>query len=251
MRELRLYRVAAITLRHHNFAETDRLVTLFSRERGKVRGIAKGVRRPKSRLAAGLQPFTYARLQLAVGSNLDVITQCEVVEPFAALREDLARMAWGSYLMELLDSAVPEHEASPRIFNLTLHTLRALRESPPLTVVNAFQVRLSHLLGYGPLWEACANCGGALAADGHSFSASSGGMLCRRCRGVDDAMRLTGAAITASRALLSDPQQMALNGLSTAAATQLFEALRAHLEARLDRRFRSPRIARLLAAVAA
>ena len=93
MREIRLYRASALVLRQRNLAEADRIVTLFTRERGKLSAVVKGVKRPKSKLAAGTQLFTHSRFQLAMGRNLDVITQCEVVHPFHALHRDLTRLA--------------------------------------------------------------------------------------------------------------------------------------------------------------
>src|SRR5437588_6301396 len=97
----RVYQAEVVVLRRTSFGETDRILVLFSREKGKLSAIAKGARRSLSRLGGGTEPFTQSSVQLAVGQNLDVLTQCRVERSFPALRRDLEKMGYASYLIEM------------------------------------------------------------------------------------------------------------------------------------------------------
>jgi DNA repair protein RecO (recombination protein O) len=249
VREIRLYRVSALVLRQCNLAEADRIVTLFTRERGKLSAIAKGSKRPKSKLAAGTQLFTHSRLQLAVGRNLDVVTQCEVVHPFDALHRDLTRLAYASYLCELVDCALEEQGRSERVFNLMLGTLQALEttEDPEL-LVRAFELRLCDLLGYRPQLDHCVSCGKPAEDGALGFSPGTGGVLCEHCAETDaGALALSPPALRLCRHLLQPGAELpARERVSGRLRGQLEVALRAYLEVRLERRLRSVRLLREL-----
>src|SRR5215468_7426623 len=109
----RTYRTEAIVLRRKDIGEADRILTLFTPQLGKVRAVAKGIRKPRSRKAGHLELFTCTRLLLAVGRDLDIITQAEGIEPYRPLRDDLLRSAYGAYMVELLDRFTPEAEENP------------------------------------------------------------------------------------------------------------------------------------------
>src|SRR6185312_9404470 len=100
----RVYSVQAVVLRRRNLAETDKIVTLFTRERGKLSAVAKGARRPQSRIAGATEPPTFVRAFMAVGQNLDLVTQCEVKEAFPQLRSDLSKLTYCGYLLELTET---------------------------------------------------------------------------------------------------------------------------------------------------
>ncbi|MGD8605174.1 MAG: DNA repair protein RecO, partial [Anaerolineales bacterium] len=106
----RVYRTEAVVLRRFNLGEADRLLTLYTLRYGKVKAIAKGVRRPKSRKAGHLEPFTHVQLMLARGRELDIITQAEAMDSYPQLREDLVRIGQASYVIELADAFTVERD---------------------------------------------------------------------------------------------------------------------------------------------
>jgi DNA repair protein RecO (recombination protein O) len=175
----RTYTVTAFVLRSRPFGEKDRIVVLFSREAGKLDAVAKGARQPRSKLAAGTQPFTLARFGLARGRTLEVVTQCVIEESFYALHEDLRKMAWGAYMLELMDAATPPHQQEEELFDLLLFTLRWLTAADdPELVTRAFELRLLNALGYAPALTECAVCGRPVSESLVAFSARGGGVLC-------------------------------------------------------------------------
>lgn len=182
MTRTRLYQASAMVIRQRNLGEADRILTLYSREHGKLAAVAKGVRRPRSKLAGSLQLFTYADVQLAAGRTLDIVTQAHARESFYHLRQDMARYTHASYLAELLDVLTEEGLADPEVFDLLLHALTALNEdADPPTVAHAFELRLLARLGYGPELDTCTICGAAVGEVAGGFSTSQGGVLCHRC----------------------------------------------------------------------
>lgn len=182
----RTYTVTAVVLRSRPLGEKDRIVVLFSKEAGKLDAVAKGARQPKSKLAAVTQPFTLARFGLARGRTLGVVTQCVIEESFYALHEDLRKMAWGAYVLELLDAATPPHQVEEELFDLLLFTLRWLvTADDPELVTRAFELRLLRAMGYAPALTGCAVCGRTVSEPQVAFSARMGGALC----GADAAHR--------------------------------------------------------------
>jgi DNA repair protein RecO (recombination protein O) len=176
-----LYREQGIVLRTYKLGETDRIVHLLTQGRGKVRAVAKGVRRPGSRIGGRLEPFSHVDLQLYEGRNLDVVSQVELITPFDAVRADFALSACGSTMVEGADRVAQEDERSTRLFLLLLDGLRVLAAGPasPGLVLDAYLLRLASVAGYHPYLDACAGCGapGAHAA----FSLAAGGLLCPGC----------------------------------------------------------------------
>lgn len=177
-----LYKDEAVVLRTMRLGETDRIVTMLGRAHGKIRGVAKGVRKTKSRFGGRLEPFTYVSLVVWRGkSGLDTITQTEVIEPFRAIREDLDRFALGEVMLEAVDRLVEDRQASPRTFRLLLDFLQALsRDASPL-VLAGFLLRLSSIAGFAPSLDVCAECGAPAAW----FSPGQGGAVCALCKAPD------------------------------------------------------------------
>ena len=179
----RSFRVEAVVLRHADYGEADRLLVLFTREHGKLRALAKGVRKLTSRKAGHLEPFTRVRLQLARGRDLLLVTQADTVEAYQPLREDLVRTGYAAYVIELLDRFVYEEEgADPQLFRLLTDTLERLCDpADPRLAVRYYEVRLLDRLGFRPHLFECANCSAAIEPVDQYFSAEAGGVLCPRC----------------------------------------------------------------------
>jgi DNA repair protein RecO (recombination protein O) len=186
----RTLRVEAIVLRHSDWGEADRLLSLFTREEGKLRAIAKGVRRLRSRKAGHLEPFTRVKLMLAHGRDLWIVTQAETVAAYLALREDLERIAHASYAVELLDRFTYEEGANRPLFDLLAITLQRLNEGqPPFTLLRYYELRLLDLLGFRPELFRCVGCGDEIQPQDQFFSPLLGGVLCPRCGSQDASAR--------------------------------------------------------------
>jgi DNA repair protein RecO (recombination protein O) len=126
MREPHSYSTQAVILKHADFAETDRIITLLTPYKGKLQTVAKGVRRPISKKSGHLDLLCHSQLQLAVGRNLDIITQAEMIEPFLHLRNELWHMTCGFYVGELVDRFLEDRTPHPDVYQLLVQTLRAL-----------------------------------------------------------------------------------------------------------------------------
>jgi len=185
MTEFRSIRVHAIVLRHADWGEADRLVTLYTREQGKLRAIAKGARKVTSRKAGHLEPFTQVKLQLSRGRDLFIVTQADTVDAYLPLRESLVLTGTASYVVELLDRFVYEEEGlNPTLFRLLADTLQRLASGEePWLAVRYYEMRLLDFLGFRPQLFECANCGREIKAEDQFFSFLAGGVICRRCGG--------------------------------------------------------------------
>jgi DNA repair protein RecO (recombination protein O) len=179
----RVYRTEAVILRHSDLGEADRLLTAYSAEHGKLRLIAKGVRRPNSRKAGHVEPLTRSRLLVARGRELDVITQAEAIELYPSLREDLLRLGHAVYVAELMDRfSMDEGEGHRSLFRLLTNTLERLAEgADPATTVRFFELRLVDELGFRPELFRCVTCRSDIQPEDQFFSSRDGGAVCPRC----------------------------------------------------------------------
>ncbi len=203
----RVYRADAVVLRRVSTGETDRVLTLFTRERGKLGAIAKGARGPRSRLAGATEPFTHLRGLLAIGQNLDVLTQAEVQDAFSDIRKDLERVGYASYFVEVVDSGLEERQPAPELWDLLVAALTTLAASrTPDVLARVFEVHALAAMGYEPrIWE-CVSDGEPVDAPGAAFHPLRGGMLCPRCaRGVAGTVALSPETLPALRELTQAP----------------------------------------------
>jgi DNA repair protein RecO (recombination protein O) len=183
MREAHSFRVEAVVLRHADWGEADRLLTLYTRERGKVRVLAKGARKIRSRKAGHLEPFTRVTLQLAKGHDLPIVTQADSLDAYLPLGENLIKTGYASYAVELLDRFTYEDESENyAIYRLLTEILtRIASEADPWLAMRYYEVRLLDLLGFRPHLFECANCGEEIRAVDQFFSPAAGGVLCPKC----------------------------------------------------------------------
>jgi DNA repair protein RecO (recombination protein O) len=182
----RLYRTDGIVIRRSDIGEADRILTLYTPARGKLRVVIKGVRRPGSRMAGHVELLNHCSFVLARGRNLDIVTQAQSLATFTTLRQDLERIGWGCYVAELLGQMAPEQADNYPAFQLLLETLERLDQGQNAEmVVRAYELHLLNDMGYRPqLWH-CASCNAELEVRPHVFSSTSGGLLCPRCQGGD------------------------------------------------------------------
>lgn len=174
------YKTEAILLAVREYDDASRMVTLFSREHGKLSAVAYGARRPRSAMAGCIQAFTHADLALTSGRSIDSIKQCEIIRSFRELREDLASMAYASLLAELTAELWPEREADPLVFDLLLAAFDMLGKRNPRITALAGAVQLLALAGFRPELDNCVSCGRPLALPA-LFDAASGGGVCTAC----------------------------------------------------------------------
>jgi DNA repair protein RecO (recombination protein O) len=180
----RIYRTEGVVLRRQDLGEADRLTTIYSRDYGKLRLVAKGVRKPRSRKAGHLEPFTRVSLLIARGRELDIITQVETIDDFSGFRYDLDQLGRASYIVELLDRfSVEEGEGNHTQYQLVLNSFDRLAqvELNPRSVILYFELRLLDLVGFRPELFSCVSCGSEIRPEDQFFSNHLGGILCPKC----------------------------------------------------------------------
>ena len=229
-----LYRDQGVVLRTTRLGEADKIVTLVTRGHGKVRAVAKGVRKTKSRFGARLEPLTHVSLLLYEGRELDVVNQAETLDHFRAIRDDLDRVGRASSMLEAVDQVAQEREPSPRLYQLLVGGLRALAANDTPLVLAAFFWKLLSLEGAHPLLDQCATCGATDRLE--AFDIGEGGVLCRGCRrGVP----LSADALDLLRLILGGQLADALNRPPSAASVELEHLANRSVEYHLERRLRS------------
>lgn len=179
-----LYRDEGVVLRAQKLGEADRIITLLTRENGKVRAVGKGVRRTSSRFGARLEPFMYVDLQLHEGRSLDVVTQAETIGAFARpISDDYGLYTAGAVMLETAERIVAhEREPSVQQFWLLVGALRALseRRQEPGLVLDSYLVRALAVAGWAPSFTRCGRCGEP--GPHRAFSVAHGGAVCPACR---------------------------------------------------------------------
>lgn len=229
-----VYRESGVVLRTTRLGEADNIVTIVTDGRGKVRAVAKGVRKTKSRFGGRLEPLSHVALQLYEGRSLDTITQVETVEQFRAIREDLDRLGKATTMLEAVDALVQEGHEDRRLYQMLLGALRTLEATPSPLIVPAFFWKLLAHVGFRPLLDQCATCGAT--DDLVAFDLDEGGVLCRSCaRGT----RLTPDALALLRRVLGGDLVAVLNERMTPAGHEVEHLATRALEHHVERRMRS------------
>lgn len=182
----RQFHAQGVVLRHSEYGEADRILTLYTLEQGKIQAAAKGIRKIKSRKAGHLEPFTQVALYLAKGSGLPVITQAEAIRSFDALRADLLKTAYAAYVVELVDRFSYAEAENPLLYKLLVDTLIRLEgTAESAVVIHYYEMHLLDLLGFRPELQTCVSCGEAISPQEQFISPLLGGALCPRCRQAD------------------------------------------------------------------
>lgn len=242
------YKAKAIVLNTFKLGEADKIVILFSGSRGKIRAVAKGARKTKSKFGGTLEPFTVAELLLYEGKSLDVVQQTDIIMSFKEIRADLEKLKYGSVMLELIDKVAQEGEESHDAFSLLLAALQCLKDTDGdyQTLLTIFQLKMMTVLGYKPHLARCPACSGPLPEKEkqYVFSLKYGGMLCDGCRGKDpDAVTVSAPTRAHIEKALDTPLARwreldfsAENVKGIARLTELFVAYH------LDRQLKSPRL---------
>jgi DNA repair protein RecO (recombination protein O) len=236
------YRTEAIVLRHSDFGEADRLLTVVTPYLGKLRLLAKGIRKPSSRKAGHLDLFTRTELMVARGRNLDIITQAQMIEPYLALRRDLWRMSHAYYVAELLDVFSEEQAENEALYRLFSHALGWICQSNDLQLsMRFFELRVLDLAGYRPQLFNCLRCNAPLEPVINYFSPEEGGALCPRCgEGWRGARPIPLSALKVLRYMQThEYAQCAALQLQLSTAEEIERALQDYLTYTLERRLKS------------
>ena len=225
-----------IVLRSYPFGEADRVVVLLSPNHGKLRAVAKGVRKTTSRFGGRLEPFTHVDLILYEGRSLDTITQVSVIDAFPHLRNDLDRVLAAGTMVEVVDAVSEEGEGAVRAFLLLQRGLRALEAGPRHPdLVAAFLLKVADVVGVAPALDECAGCGAHEGVTRFSFAA--GGALCERCRTPAAVVLRDG--LTAYLATLAAADLADLPAADLSLSGEAMGVTRRFLEYHLDRRLES------------
>lgn len=195
------YKTDAIVLYSRRYGETDSIITLLSPSEGKIQAIAKGARKTKSRMRGPTQPLVYGTFMLHRGKSLHTVTQCDYIESFKSLREDLNKFAMASYIAELTEAFLLEGEVYREVSMHLLKALHALSADANLIFVRHFELQLLSQLGYMPELDCCVSCGKIIKQKAIGFAIKAGGVTCFNCNMEgDDA--ISPAAIAVMRQLL-------------------------------------------------
>ena len=230
-----LYRDQGVVLRTIKLGEADRIISFMTQGNGKVRAVAKGIRKSGSRFGARLEPASHVMLQCYRGRELDVVTQVETIDAYRAMRENYAALTHAVSMLEAVDQVAQEREPAPALYRMLVGALRTMSESPSPVVTPGFFWKLLSLEGFRPLLDACARCGDD---DGPftSFDLEEGGVLCAAC-GRFSGRRIDADTLRMVRCILGGELRVALAeppGPTTVATERLaLTSLEHHLERRL------------------
>ncbi len=173
-----------IVIRTTDYGENNKIVTLYTREWGKVGVMARGAKKPSSRLASITQPFTYGYYLVQRSNGLGGLQQGEIIKTMRGIREDIFLTAHASYIVELTDKATEDKKPNPYLFELLYQTLHFMNEGLDLDILTfIYEMKMLQVLGLHPVLDRCSACG---STDGQfSFSIREGGFLCHRCLPID------------------------------------------------------------------
>lgn len=231
----RLYRDEGVVLRTYKLGEADRIVVLATQQHGKVRAVAKGVRKTRSKFGARLEPLSHVALQLYEGRNLDTITQVEGIDAFRPIRDDLDRYASAMTVLEVVDQLSMEGEADPRRFAMLVGVLRTLADNDNPLVVPAFELKVLAHEGLGLEVDQCVACGAGdpLVA----IDLLGGGMRCAGCR---QGRAVSPEALRLLRAVLGGRLAAVLAEEPSPAAAEVAAIATEAVEQLIERRLRTP-----------
>lgn len=229
-----------VILKEINVGEADKIVTIFSKNKGKITGSAKGARRPKSRFVAGSQLFCYSEFVLFKGKDMYSINSCDVIEPFYEIRNDLVKLTYAAHINEIVVDNVQEEQPSSKVLQLFLNSLYMLAktEKAPEQIARVFEIRLMAILGYAPSVIGCIKCGKEDFTD-FSFSFINCGFLCKGCIADDKyALNLSeGAARAINYIVYSNIKNVFNFEVSKKILGELERVSKRYLKDRLDREY--------------
>jgi len=242
------YMVDAFILKSIKTMEADRVITLYTRQMGKVRVMAHGVEKPTSRKRGAVQPFSFSRLLLRRGRDLDSVAQGEGMELFPILRQSLGGLAKASYLTELVDALTPDEDPNSGVFQLLLDTFRLLGSGFDSVAVRAFEIKMVSLLGYRPCLDSCVACGTPEIMERVYFVPAQGGIVCAGCRlGLGQAVEISRGALENLKTLMRwETGRIHQLKITPPAGSEMKKVMRKFIEYHLERGMKSLKFEDLL-----
>lgn len=240
-----LQKTEVIVLRSTPLGDADKIVTFYSPELGKLRGVAKGARRTKSPFGSSLEVLTHLQLLFfQSNSGLHRVSQTNLLDYFSALRQDLSQLTSTLYLVDLVYCLTPAEDANPALFELLLHTLKLLETGKtPFTLLRIFEIRLFALLGYAPQLECCVRCQKALdLKQKNLYNIIQGGLLCPDCGKGKSGLSLSIGSINfLKQAAKVDLTKISRLNLSAFQGQELEKMLQQHLRCHFQKEIKSYR----------
>ncbi len=249
MPRVRPIRTEAIVLRQRPLGDADRICVLFSPTRGRIEAVAKGVRKPLSKMSGHVEPLSRGQFGLAQGRTLFVITEAQTLDSWPSLHDDVERMSEALAMAELVDRSTDVDVAAGPLYQLLRHALDELAEQPfPASTRWWFTLRFFDQQGYRPELDSCVRCRSEVGPEGNGFSAVDGGVVCPNCHGAGHGQRLSSPVFRLLRYMRrSSAEATAQVRVDAEASAELERHLRLSLEQALDGRLRSRSFAEDLA----
>jgi DNA repair protein RecO (recombination protein O) len=240
MSKPRTYQTEAIIIKKIKLGEADRILTLYTPHLGKIRAVAKGVRRPRSKMAGHLELLTHSLVSLARGRNLDTITGSQTINSFLPLKSDLQLASYALYATELVDQFTADNVENYPLFQLLLETMEHLcQDNDKELALRYFELHLLNLVGYRPQLQQCVSCQ-ALLETNSSFCPSMGGMLCPNCRHSQLAYPISINGLKTLQLLQSNDRETTRQlKINPGVAEELEAVMRNYLKYLLERDIRS------------
>ncbi len=231
-----------IVIREVNTGESDKIITIFTKSSGKVSAFAKSARRPRSKLVAGTQLLCYGSFVLFKGRDLYSINSCDVIEPFYEMRNDIVRLTYSAYIVEIINDIIQEEQPASKSLQLLLNTLYMLAKTgkSPELITRIFEMRFLSIMGYAPGVRGCISCGRE-EFNGAYFSFKECGLLCGECVTADDpcAERISPGTVRALRHIVCSGIKELFNfELSQSVLGELGRISRRYLKDRLDKDYK-------------
>ncbi len=241
MSKPRTYQTEAIIIKKFKLGEADRILTLYTPSLGKIRAVAKGVRRPRSKMAGHLELLTHSQVSLARGRNLDTIIGSQTIDSFLTLKSDLWLTSCALYAAELVDQFTADDEENYPLFRLLLETMEHLSQGGDNEIkLRYFELHLLNEVGYRPRLERCASCQSKHETDLNAFSPRAGGVLCSRCRQSQPAYPISAEGLNSLRLLQDSDYDTALKLKMTGQLSDELERVnRNYLKYLLEREVKS------------
>ena len=231
-----------IVLKYTNLGEADKILTILTRNKGKIKAVAKGCRKPKSSLLASSELFAFSEFVLYKGANLYQISQADTRETFYNLRNDLLKLSYAVFFVEMADAVSEEELSSERLFLLLAKTLYYLAEGEiPIGIINeAYQLKLMDISGYRPSLQRCVHCGKNEVKE-YKFDIETGGVICSECEKFGkNVIRISPGTLETIRILLNtEISRLNTLKIDNTIFNEIDKLVKRFVEAHLDKRFKS------------
>ena len=249
-----IHKTDAIVLNKRDFRETSLIVDLFSRDFGRLCGLLKGIRTEPEKFASNLEPFSLNEIIFYSGrsSTLHLVSQADMKESFAAVRQSIAKIGVASFMMELLSAVMPLEDKNEEIFDLTLNCLNELKATPnPDKIMTIFKIKMLSLSGFKPHFDSCISCSDKVLGQS-KFSLAMGGLLCEKCEKKDFASRniFRGTVASILHIEKSDLRGALNLGMNPQIKRELEVILNAFLNFHLEKELKSQKVLNKMAAIA-